>query len=175
MTINNFISKINWRLFAIHLIATFFFILAARQFTVLNDMEVVVSAEKYGFPEAWEYLVEQDEFGVRFSNYTLWMAFAPLIGISISFTISVLIAIRQKVFWINPVLVLFAALFFNKLGLFDNELVDVVFFSFGRLFENIGLQYRFLANGTLLVLIALFLFFSKRLRDFTLNKRTRVN
>lgn len=158
----DFINKINWRLIAIHLIGTFFIVLAARQFIFLNDMGIIKSFDKYGYPDAFKHLVKEENFMVRFSHFTLWNNLAPIIGILIAFIISLFLTIKKKIFWLNAVIVFAIALLLNKLGLFENSTLDDLFFPIGKMAIRFGLQFKFITNGTVYALVGILFFFSKQ-------------
>ncbi len=172
MTNRNIIYKTNWRQITTHLFATILFILAARQFAVLNDMQIITAIDKYGYPDALKHLVDEGNIGTRLSYFVLWKNMSALIALLISFVISLILTIRNKGFWQNSIIVLLTALLLSRIGFLDNKTINVIFFSFGDLFSNLGLQYKFIANGILLTLIGTFIFLSKLTRNFIYKLRT---
>ena len=165
-------SKLNPRQIAVHLLATFFLILAARQSVVLSDMGFILAVEKYGFPDVWNHLVKEADFSARLTYFTLWNNLAVLFGLLFSFVISLTLTIKRKKFWLNAVIILLMALLLNRLGLFHLKIIDGIFFSFGDLFTGMGLPYKFIANGLLLSFIGLFIFFSKWTLGFAFNHKS---
>ena len=173
MTNNYIINKINWRQILTHLFATIFFIQAARQFSMLNDIEILKAIDKYGYSEALKYIVDQGNTGQRLFHFTLWINISVPIALLIAFIISVILTRKNKGFWQNSLIVLLIAILFNRLVFLDNKVIRIIFFSFGDLFSKVGLQYKFLANGVVLTLIGTFIFFNKLISNFAFNLRTK--
>ena len=94
-----------------------------------------------------------------------------LIGLVVAMTISLTLTIRKKMFWLNSLIVFIIALSLNWFGLYDNKVIDTIFFSFGKLFVGIGIPYKFIANGTLLTIIGIVIFFSKWTSNFAFKYR----
>lgn len=174
MTISDIKNKIKWRIIALHLIATFFFVLGARQFGVLNDLGIVESVDKYGFQEALSVLVKEDNFSTRYAYFSFWLNISPLIGLLLALLVSLTLTIKRKIFWLNTIIVFVISILLNKLGLYESKIIDAIFFSLGNLFSSVGFQYKFTVNGIILTLVGLFIFLSKRAHKFALNYETNI-
>lgn len=164
-----FKDKIIWQIIIVHLVATFFIILAAKQFAELNDIEIIKLVDKYGPENAIKHLRTDNNSPARIAYYLIWRNVACLIGLLIAFMVSLIIFIKKKMFWLNALIVFIIGLSFVRLGLFRNPIIERLFFSFAKLFPNLELQYKFAINGTILLLLALFIFFHKGVNNFALN------
>lgn len=175
MTNKYIIYKINWRQIATHLIATIFFIQAVKQFAILNNIEMIRAIEKYGYPEAFRHFTNEGNIGLSLSYFVLCQRISALIALLIAFIISLYLTIKNKGFWQNSLIVLLTALLLQRVGFMDNKITSAIFFSFGNFFSSLGLQYKFIANGTLLISIAAFIYFSKLTRNFIFSVRQMNN
>lgn len=166
------VYKMNWRLIVVHLAAAFFFILAARQLTILSDIGVIESYDKYG-SEGWLKGLGKKDYASRLTYFSLWTNSAKSLGLLVAFIVSLVLVIKKKMFWLNALVVLFIGACLSRLGLFDNRVVDVVFFSPANLAAHFGgLPYKFITNGTILLLAGLVIFFGKRTNSFIVNHLT---
>jgi len=172
MAFYDFMHKINLRLITVHLIATFFIILAARQFAMLNDTGIVESVDKYGLDEGLKHLVKEDNFSTRLAYFSLWINLSSLIGLLLAFIASLILTIKKKMFWLNALIVFIMAILLNRLGLYENKIIGTIFFSLGDLTSHFGLQYKFITNGTILTLAGLFMFLSKWTNNLALKHQT---
>lgn len=171
MATGKFISKFNWRLILIHLPATLFLILGARKLAVLSDVDLIEAIYLYPPDDIWNHLkkpLDDITNGQRFYLFFRGIAYAGLITILVSFLISLFISIRNKIFWLNSLVVfilvfIITILTFHKL-LFFKILSEIG--GFGRLFESLGIKYVFIINGTILTLTGLFLFFNPWTKKF---------
>ena len=167
MTQLKFIDKINWRQILVHLLGTFFLVLSAYQFAILHDIGFIKTIDKYGIDKAIKQMFTQfQDMPKRITEFTEWIYFAQLFGILIGFVISLVLTIKNKRFWLNSLIVLMLSIFLCQIGLFHNNIIKSISFSFGSMFVNFGLQYKYLANGTILLIIGLIIFFSKWANNF---------
>ena len=169
MKFPNFIFKINWRIIILHIVATIFIILSAKQFALLNDIEIIKLVDKYGAENAIKQLKKESDFSIRIVYFLLWNNMSILIGLLIAFILSFIIIIRNKMFWLNSLIIFVTELLFIRLGLFKNQIINTLFYSFGDMFPNFGILYKSIINGTILLIFALFIFFNRWINNFTLN------
>lgn len=175
MKLSSIIHTINSRIIITHVLATFFIILAAKQFSNLYDIEIIQLVDKYGAQKAIKQLQKENESSVRIAYFLFWNGASTLIGLLIGFIISLIIIIRKKIFWINALIVFIIGLASIRLGLFENQMIRTLFYSFGRFFIDSGILYKCVINGTTLVLFALFMFFNKWTNNFAFCHSIRVD
>jgi hypothetical protein len=156
-----FLSSINWRLLLFHLIACLLFIVAARQFSLLHDLELTIAVNSANPTEAFGHLSGEGTLGERFSASTQWVAKAQLAGLVIAGFLSFLITLLKNVSWIYTVAVLVLSILISGTGALHSDYVASIFLFPGRLCEGWGVQYRFLVNGFLLTAFGLLLFIYK--------------
>ncbi|WP_298391573.1 hypothetical protein [Flavobacterium sp.] len=163
------IYKINWRIILLHSIATIFIILCTQQFVKLNDIEIIKLIDKYGAENSLKQL-QKDTNGIsRISDFLLWNSMSNMIGLLTGFILSLIIIIRKKMFWLNSLIIFFIGLLFIKLGLFKNHIINTLFYSFDDIFPKLGLLYKYIIKGTILLSITLLIFFNKWINNFALN------
>src|ERR1035437_5308652 len=109
MKIKSFISKFNCRLICVHLLATAFILLSSKRFALLYDFDFTESFFNFGFPEYLKHLHPKyinETIGDRLSLF-LWTTYlAKLIGLLLSFIVSLIIILKRKIFWMNAIIVL---------------------------------------------------------------------
>ena len=169
MKFPNLIYKINWRIILLHIVATIFIILCAQQFAKLNDIEIIKLVDKYGAENALKQLQKDTNYPSRISDFLLWNSISNLIGLLTAFILSFIIIIKKKMFWLNSLIIFILGLLFIRLGLFKNQIINTLFYSFGDLFPNFGLLYKYIINGTILLIFALLIFFNRWINNFALN------
>jgi hypothetical protein len=175
MKLPSFIHKINWRIITAHVFATFFIILAAKQLSNLYDIEIIKLVDKYGAENAIKQLQKENNFSGRIAYFLFWNGASNLIGLLIGSTISLIIIIKKKIFWINSLIVFIIGLSFIRLGFFKNQIIQTLFYSFGSFFNDSGILYKCVINGIILVLFAVFIFFNKWTNNFALNYSMKVD
>lgn len=166
-------NKINWRIILVHIIATYFVVLATKQFVQLNDTELVKLVDKYGVENSIKQLQKDSNTPSRIAYYLFWNGASNLIGLLIAFVISLIICIQRNIFWLNGLIVFIIGLSFNKLGLFKDQTISRIFFYCEKLFPHFGIQYKFFINGTILFVIAIFIFSNRWTNNFSLNYFTK--
>src|SRR4051794_33040469 len=105
MTLSNFVSKLNWRLIVIHLIACWFFIYAFLEFSALHDLKLI-----HYIVHHYKDIVDHHKFGqltVSEMYYdAVWSSLGQLLGLITAFLISLFISRKQNWYWVNSVIVL---------------------------------------------------------------------
>lgn len=165
MEYTKLLERINWRLIVIHFIATFFFVSAAYQLSILNDWKYIEAVNTYGLELGIKKYMSQDNY--PFVYYLIWIKLAPVIGLLTAFLFSLFLTIRMKILWINSLIAFLLAFIFNKIGAFQNDIIDYIFYP-GNSFVQYGIQYKFIVNGVILLSIGLLLFLSKWSKRFIL-------
>jgi hypothetical protein len=173
MKFPNFIYKINWRIIILHIVATIFIIFSAKQFAILNDIEIIKLVDRYRAENAIKQLQKESNSPNRIEYFLLWNGMSKLIGLLIAFILSFIIIIKKKMFWLNSLIIFIIGLLFIQLGLFKNQIINTLFYSFDDLFPNFGTLYKSIINGTILLIFALFIFFNKWTNNFALNYPTK--
>jgi len=157
MALSNFVSKLNWRLIVLHLIACGFFIYAFLEMFVLHDFKYVMNLMNHGG--------RRDIDGSRLANDLMWNNLSPLIGLLTGFLVSLAIAIKKHWHWINSLIVFLIAYLLWRFDLFGWRYLKHIFLAPGSLFKDYTIGY-FLVNGLVMLAIGLLLFFSRRLVQF---------
>ncbi|MFW5752292.1 MAG: hypothetical protein ACOCW8_03020, partial [bacterium] len=116
----------------------------------------------YGLEDGLKHLANEGDFSIRLAYFAHWTNLSALIGLLIAFIFSLTLTIKRKMYWLNALIVALTAFLLNSLGLFDNKIIDSIFFSIGNLTAHFGLQYKFITNGAILTLAGLFIFLSER-------------
>ena len=169
LTLANVTSKLNWRLILIHLAATWFFYYAFQQFSYLYNIEYITIFRQPEEKEIYEALQQHGYTVSDITNHLLIYQASGLLGMLVAEIISLIIVLKSRWFWVNSVLVfliMYAMGWFNITGW---TILSRVFLKPGQLFDNITLE--FLVNGIVLLLIGLFLFFSKTITKFIHQQR----
>lgn len=165
-----FLSKMNWKIIVLHLLASWFFMTGFFTLSFLTNIQIAEAFKSF-IPftgAAW--------WGNSVNSFVLTIYFAGFAGLIISFIVSLFICIRKKWFWLNALIVfLLSILLYKFYWEFWNMARPFAWF-IGEKMESIFLQ--FLINGIMLLGIGLFIFFSKwnnkfiqRNKEFSLNIR----
>ena len=82
--------KLKWRIIAIHLLATFFLILAARSFSVLTDTDLVEIFNNYDLNGIADHLKSTNEMSQakRINTFYMWIFYFKMVALLVSFLIS---------------------------------------------------------------------------------------
>ena len=157
--LSNFLSKLNWRLMVIHLIAYWFFIHSFLMFSYLHDnkfLMILLNHSKSWFnnPKGWRFDVSS------FSIDMLWINLSKPIGLLTGFLISLAITIKKRWYWVNSLIVFLVAALLLRFHLFGWHYLSYVFLAPGSVFKEYSIGY-FLVNGLVMLTIGLMLFFLK--------------
>ncbi len=174
MTLSNFISKLNWRLMVVHFVAYWFLFEAFEYFAICYDYRFI-----YDFSNQHHFSrhITNDDFRrmnvndwKRILNDNMIINLMPLISFLITFGLSLFISIRKKWYWVNPVFIFLFVLSLKvlwvrlKIEITPWTFLRFVFRAPGYLFK--GSVWHFIINGTVMLIIALSLFFWKRVNKF---------
>ncbi len=162
MTLSNFLSKLNWRLILIHFVATWFIFHALWQLGYLYDYDFLEDIMHHNFKSISNH--EGPTVGERLSTLLLRAILIGLVGVLISFAISLLLSAKYKWYWVNSSIVFFIAFITCCFHRFYWSHIRFIFQAPGSLFK---LDWaNILANGLVMLTIGLLLFFNKRLIRF---------
>jgi len=167
MTLKNFISRLNWRQILLHLIAIWFFIYAFETFAYLTNTKFI---ELFRHSDQQITRTTLEENGISSSNITdllFTVTAAGLSGMVVGFIISLIISIRQHWFWVNSLIALLLFLIPVNLGFLSRQSLTKIFWVPGQIFSDTTIE--FLANGIILLVIGLIIFFWKRPKRFIEN------
>ncbi len=171
MTTSTFINKLNWRLILTHLVASLFLVLATRQLILLRDIELAKSFKDFG-SDALTHLTRKNNIPTRITYASFWTNLAPLIGLVVAFIISLTLTIKWRIFWVNALIGFILGIILNRLGVFNYKIVNEILYSPGDLISQFGIQYEFITNGCILILLGLFVFFNKWTKNYVLSYQT---
>ena len=162
------ILKLNWRFILIHTLAVCFFMYGVRQlffFIYADEMEVLQA-----FYLDNKAFISNEAAGIEISTLLgierFWSHFTMFIGMLIASLISFIVSKRKKIFWLNSLLVLILSFLMVRFPVSDSFIVKRITTSVGFWFEKYGLEYVYFINGTLLISLAVFLLFNKRINRF---------
>lgn len=159
------LSGINWRQILVHCFAAMFLLLSFRQFSVLNNLEYARLILLHG-GTASNYLTNGNEVEAIISSYYFWLSLSGLIALFIAFSVSLLITIKKKWFWLNSLIVLIITILLNRQRVFDWEIIFRGFYVLGNVFKTNGIEYTSIINGITLLCLSLFTFFNKKITSF---------
>ena len=149
MTLSQFVSKLNWRLMLVHLIACWFFIYASMELAALYDINI--------FKELKD--IRSNAVQRRIFYDAIWVSLGEDAGVLTAFIISLVLSIKHRWYWLNSVIVLLVGFFLNRFDLFGWQFLKHIFLKPGLLFKSYIGYY--LTNGLIMLTIGLLLFFLK--------------
>jgi hypothetical protein len=175
MTLSNFVSKLNWRLIVIHLIACWFFIYSFQELFVLHDFEFLMMIGRAIRPQKIAPFILYDDM--------IWSHGGNLIGLLAGFLISFMISVKQHWYWVNSLIVFLIAYLLLRFHLSGWQFLRIIFLAPGGLskYDTIGF---YLINGLVMLIIGLLLFFlpgsihlikSGKLRALSLKQEAEEN
>ncbi|HTD39226.1 MAG TPA: hypothetical protein VK671_01310 [Mucilaginibacter sp.] len=149
MTLSQFVSKLNWRLILVHLIACWFFIHAFLEFAGLHDIDIYKEVKD----------IRSSAVQSRIYYDAIWISLSEDAGLLTAFIISLVLSIKHRWHWLNSVIVLLVGFFLNRFDLFGWHFLKHIFLKPGYLFKSdIGF---YLTNGLIMLTIGLLVFFLK--------------
>jgi hypothetical protein len=170
MTLQEFISRLNWRQILVHFAALLFLSCGFYTLAFLYDIKIVDTIGESILQDGGAWWGDIGIGKTRLTNFSILITISAFVGIIVSFLISLTISIRRHWFWLNSLLVFILAIiflfWFDSLG---SIFVRKVFWYPGRLLGNTTI--RFLANGIILLTIGLLLFYSGRTKHFIEGKK----
>ncbi|WP_426668824.1 hypothetical protein ACPPVU_21655 [Mucilaginibacter sp. McL0603] len=149
MALSNILSKLNWRLMVIHFIACWFFIYAFQQLSVLHDPEFFKEVRN----------IRSSAVQRRIFYNAIWFSFSADAGLLTGFIISLVLSIKHKWYWLNSVIAFVLIALLKWFDLLGWDYLKHIFLKLGLLFKS-NAEY-FLANGLVMLVIGLCLFFMR--------------
>lgn len=156
MTFHNFLSKLNWRLILIHFIACWLFMYAFAELMVLHDFRFKMSLRDISLAKA-QVLPGDSE---RFMEAALWANLSYIIGLLAALIISLIVSYKKHWYWLNSLLAYGFVFELRRFHLSGWQYLRAIFLTPGKLFSD-DTQLYYLANGLVMLILGLLLFFSK--------------
>jgi hypothetical protein len=170
MTLSDFISKLNWRLMIVHILACWFFFHALWQLGFLYDYNYLEEIRRH--INEHNYRDFNNYRGLDARRIAMIPFNAALIGLGgllAGFVLSLLLSLKHKWFWVNSVIILLITFILFCLDRFYFDYLRPVFRFPGRLFKPDWAYI--LANGLIMLAIGLLLFLLKRVIKFIDGKK----
>jgi hypothetical protein len=104
MTLQTFISKLNWRQVLIHFVAFWFFIYAFQTLSYLYNIKLVdVLRYSHGHPSNETY-INNGITASDLSYFALRTSASGIAGLLAAFVISLIISLKRRWFWVNTLM-----------------------------------------------------------------------
>ncbi len=149
--LNKFISRINWRLILLHLIAAWFFIEAFKELSYLHDLKW-----REVFTQKWLRESYDKSRLIAAIDYPYYFA---SLGLLVAFIISLGISIKQHWFWVNSLIVFIIGYLLYRLGFLGWNFFKYIFLQQGKLFPFDSAAH-YLADCLPMLALGLIIFFS---------------
>ena len=169
MTLQKFISRLNWRQIVIHFVSSSFFVYAFKTLAYLYDTKFLDHLRRYKQGYKIEGVDNIHYSSTDFITFLRVPLYSAMAGLLVAFLISLLISIRQKWSWFNSLITFLLTYFLYRFDLLGWDYLNKIFLSFGQLFSNTFVE--FLLNGTLMLTIGVLLFFLRPLMRFIDKKK----
>jgi hypothetical protein len=169
MTLQNFITRLNWLQILIHLVAFWFFIHAFQTLSYLYDTKLVDTVRHSNDQTIDGAFRHNGIEGSDLTYFILWTSVSGLIGLLIAFIISLSISIRRHWFWINSLIAFVLTYFLYKFDLLAWTYLKKIFWYLGQRVNNSTTE--FLLNGIILLIIGFLIFFLPGLNKIIENKK----
>jgi len=164
MALSNFISKLNWRLIIVHLVACGFFIYSFKMFSYLHDNKFLMGLLNH--PKNWIANPQNWHFNAITLSYDLlWIGLSQVVGLLVGFMISLMITIKNQWYWVNSLIVFVLGMIFSKFNLFGWKYLKIIFLTPGSFFKDYSIGY-LLVNGLVMLTIGCLLFFLRWPKHF---------
>jgi hypothetical protein len=171
----NFFTKFNWRLLLLHFAATFFLMLGARELARVYDIDLFATIAKYGTDVSAfiSHLHPYKDYTVGERIYLLivWISVSGLVAALVAFVVSLTISIKNKISWLNSLLLLAIAIIINRNPIINSIPVKTIVGSIEWIFHPLGIRGVFIATGMIFIFISTFLFFSPSVKKIILRSQ----
>ena len=173
----NFLYHFNYRLIAIHTLATFFFLLAANNLSALYDIGILEALYKYGSHDFYKHLElnSNETIGQRFTEF-LYVNFAfGFIALVISFFISLRFSMRNNIFWMNSLAVFLVSFLIKRFGTLNHRIISYITKVLRSYFVSDAAKYSIIIIGIGFTIIGLILYFNKWTQRWILNGKMKIS
>jgi hypothetical protein len=157
--------RFNWKLLLLHLAACSLVVLSFRQLFFLLNPSLIRLYEVYENPLAALGQLHRARFSIGpVWQFLLWNALASWLGLALALLLSLIALRRQKAGWWHSIAAIICCIILLQLGVYTGGWLKTAAYWPGRLLQPQGLLITFIINGAWLMGLALFLFFSKRIK-----------
>ncbi len=163
LTMKHFISRINWRQILVHTIASWFFMYAFRTFSYLFHLEIIDAAFSSNV-NLEKMIVEKGTAFEDLSSFLVWESFSGTIGLFVALLLSLFLSLKRSWFWLNAFIAFVLMFLLHWFHVSGWDYLNSFFYYPGSLFTNT--LFKFLIDGTILLVPGLLLFFSKSVNRF---------
>ena len=164
----NFISRLNWRQILIHFVAFCFFIYAFQTLVFLYDTKIVDIIRQKGDQDIDTALTNNGTDASDLVWFTFLLSTSGLIGLLVAFIISLIVSLKRKWFWLNPLICLFITYFLYRFNFLGWTYLKKIFWMPGKIFHSTTLE--FLISGLILLAIGIFCLFLPKVHRFIVLK-----
>ncbi|WP_157499490.1 hypothetical protein [Flavobacterium beibuense] len=155
----NFISKLNWRLILVHVLAACFFVYSAHSLSYFYDIEMVrMTLDKT--LDSMEHIISP----VRIAYATLFISVSGYIGVVVGTIASLLLCKKYKWFKGNSIVVLLISSLFYKFDIIEWLFINSVFYFPARLFHHF--EAKLITHSVVLFMFGVLCLFNKRIIRF---------
>ena len=169
MTLQNFISRLNWRQILIHFVAFWFFIHAFQTLSHLHNTKLIDTLRHSNGKDTIKILKDNGMTASDLTYFVLWTSISGLIGLLVAFMISLTISIKRHWFWPNALISFIVTYVLYRFDLLGWTYLKQFFWYLGRRFNNSTAE--FLLNGIILLTIGLLIFLLNRPNQFIENNK----
>ena len=182
---NKIFSRINYKLIVIHFVAISFIAMGSRQFNQLFNLDIVKAVHQFHIDQidkkkkfTDQEMKNLDSFanhvslngysskGKRMTYILIYRLIWYLSGAFLALGISLFVAYKKKVFWINSVIAFLLALYLATI-LFSVRWINMaVYFTSSFLLQKFRYRYEIIFDGIFFIAIGLFLILNRRIRNF---------
>ncbi|MUV03083.1 hypothetical protein GN157_05110 [Flavobacterium rakeshii] len=154
----NFISKLNWRLILVHVLATYFFVFGIKLLSFFSDIEAVkVLLTNREEPVG-------DDYVFRIGMINLYNFYSGCAAIILVFIISLILCKKYRWYWGNSLIVFIFSMTMYWLGYTGWTYVKIVLLMPGTIFKQI--EPEFITNILILLTFGVLFLFNKRIIRF---------
>jgi hypothetical protein len=164
MTLQKFISRLNWRQIVIHFVASYFFVYAFTILAYLYDTKLVDHFRFSNYENPIQKIDNTNYSSSDVAHFIMIPLYSAMVGLLIAFLISLFISIKRQWFWFNSAIAFLLTYFLHRFDYLGWDYLKKIFLAPGRLFNNTFIE--FLLNGTLMLTIGLLLFFLRQSMKF---------
>jgi len=154
----NFISKLNWRLILVHVLAACFFVYSAHSLSYFYDIEMVRMTLDKTLGD-WRELSPN-----RIAYTSLFISVSGYIGVVVGTIVSLLLCKKYKWFKGNSIVVFLISSLFYKSDIIEWFFINRVFYFPARLFHHF--EAKLITHSVVLFMFGVLCLFNKRIIRF---------